>query len=1521
MQHNNTYSILYFKDYFGIFSDALVDEIVDFPPDDCSPNEYHYTPLRNVLTVPDKFLYIINKKDIQETYKENLVSSIKDAPQISQTPAKNANKVNTVTPATNSKNQNNITPAVNNKNTVTPSLSSKKNTAPASIPAEKVKKSNENPPIPTVTPSAPKRSRTTIQPKDTVPAPAPTKTMNSSRRATIPTYYKEPMEDCIQLYCSSIQTYNYLKEINNFSSVYNYDEVRNNFIKKWMCIKGNPYNWQKKWFKDYTGCDMDYHITPDYYGQINNKSSKDEPLIHNLEKFHMEEAIVHSFYNPCILEVWKDYWPRFVSQGWKQIEKDKLSTYLPYIAFKNESEKQLLMKSDYFYCYFPLLENKKKVIPGIHLFTSKICLYYFMARFPYLLQSTERFVETLALHGWTLSSAQNSSKLLTPQSIKSGEIYCTSPSTFKTPIKLSQLYYHLWETPTLLFENYYGIIGKERLMKCLVLDSEMALLVDTEPSSPIIENMDLQNRNIIFNQINDLVKQLSSSHIKNKESLEKNLHDTLLLIGWTYETSSWSNSWWKHEKVYIPPYSKALTSKNSLFNPNKANNQGMETLSVGIDYFFSLNDVVTVLNQLPDASLQPQDYKDHRIKILNFNSSNFTLRKRIKQLALNNSDPFKEFNFKAMLEDDGWIILKKAKKNVFVKPGLKESINSVADISSLKENYDFFVGEVSLLDFLATANNNYEVEQISEEEDEKEDVKIEVKKEKVKQTKPMLSIQPPSIIFQSQEIAKSVKDKKSTFGSLYNCIKAWGWKTFFVFPSLTSKVFLSSISIKKCEQQGLIKNSTIKIDSLVNNVDYFYETPEGKEDLINYILNNGLPEEIDAYSPSPEVSTKTFNSSESSISTIDISPSNERLTQAANISTPFAEAAKLPQELDTHEIITSSINLTDSPTFSNICNQEHVYESPLPSKNFTNVIETQDIELYDLLQNEKIEEEKILSRMCKISKWTYDYCSSKQENIQVPNSNCIVYFRNGKNKRSTDIVKNVDYFVSGSSAISWLKVQFGLITEEQVPNSTEKPRVTRNGSILNPITDSPPATTKRSSSSNFQSTPKRSKIEIQDKEVNDQMDIPTDEYKDAISPTTTSEAATLISETSVSLFPEQPVEKPLPTLREVISQAKRNLESHAATHFPVPMREVESEDIYKKVSDCINSNISCCFYITGSAGTGKSYTINSIVDKIILNTQYSHIPLLGTSFNDLNDFTSDICLALGLKINSQEESLRVFTSFLLTLSESRKLILNISEIDMLHNSIILELFKWLNASKHLIVLSSGNSVYCFDKYDLFAYKFKNNITESCSTSSPFFYRIVFSPYTYPQLESLVAARVSTLFNESALTIFCKKVQQTLKGDVRKLYELAFKAIEHAEVLANESDLNSTTIKDFVKLKSVNALFPSPFTEMKNTLASLFNSDPFNFNILAAIFVYFNGKPTTFSLNEANNAYHMYASQKSIPSINIDVKATLEMFVNYKVLTKDSNSNYTIDFTLDLLVTVKNFPTSLAEDLMKLKNLI
>lgn len=109
-----------------------------------------------------------------------------------------------------------------------------------------------------------------------------------------------------------------------------------------------------------------------------------------------------------------------------------------------------------------------------------------------------------------------------------------------------------WINPVIFFTHFaQSDAEKERIMQSIRLPAHEACQEEHEPSTPEVDGLPREERDKLRRDLNILAKEVDHSSKWNSNQF----HKLLMRLGWDHGEANWTTKWWKHEKVYLPPYS------------------------------------------------------------------------------------------------------------------------------------------------------------------------------------------------------------------------------------------------------------------------------------------------------------------------------------------------------------------------------------------------------------------------------------------------------------------------------------------------------------------------------------------------------------------------------------------------------------------------------------------------------------------------------------------------------------------------------------------------------------------------------------------------------------------------------------------------------------------------------------------------------------------------------------------------------------------------------------------------------
>ncbi|XP_018567920.1 cell division control protein 6 homolog [Anoplophora glabripennis] len=270
----------------------------------------------------------------------------------------------------------------------------------------------------------------------------------------------------------------------------------------------------------------------------------------------------------------------------------------------------------------------------------------------------------------------------------------------------------------------------------------------------------------------------------------------------------------------------------------------------------------------------------------------------------------------------------------------------------------------------------------------------------------------------------------------------------------------------------------------------------------------------------------------------------------------------------------------------------------------------------------------------------------------------------------------------------------------------------------------------------------------------------------------------------------------------------RNARKALHTSYPtdMPGREKELNELKEFIETHIENKTSGSLYISGPPGTGKTASLNIILQDDIISSKLHKVYINCTGIKSANAIYSRIGKEFGIKMTGKAEKDSVAVENYLR-SQSKMILLVLDEIDQLESknqSILYTIFEWPSKpNSHLILVGIANALDLTDRKLCRLqghYKLKPKLMH-------------FAPYTKQQILQIFTSRLKSagvleVFSPPALQILAGKFAAG-SGDIRRALDIGRRAVELIDQSNKEDVLKP--VENFVgkaekeaenKLKSV-----------------------------------------------------------------------------------------------------------------------
>ncbi|XP_041360027.1 origin recognition complex subunit 1-like [Gigantopelta aegis] len=286
---------------------------------------------------------------------------------------------------------------------------------------------------------------------------------------------------------------------------------------------------------------------------------------------------------------------------------------------------------------------------------------------------------------------------------------------------------------------------------------------------------------------------------------------------------------------------------------------------------------------------------------------------------------------------------------------------------------------------------------------------------------------------------------------------------------------------------------------------------------------------------------------------------------------------------------------------------------------------------------------------------------------------------------------------------------------------------------------------------------------------------------------------------------KQPFLSPTSALQEARSRLHVS-----AVPDTLPCRETEFEDIYSFVESKIHDNTGGCMYISGVPGTGKTATVKEVTRALLMGCEEGSIPKFkfievnGMKLTEPRQAYTQILQALtGQKATPDHAADILSKRFCSTGARRETVVMLVDELDLLwtrKQDVMYNIFDWPSQQQaKLVVLAVANTMDLPERLMMKRVSSRLGLT-----------RMTFQPYTFRQLEEIVASRMLGLkvFDEDAIQLAARKVA-AVSGDARRALDISRRAVEIAELEAE-----TTNKPILVGMKHVSTALQEMFTSPK-----------------------------------------------------------------------------------------------------------
>uniref|UniRef100_A0A4W3IC30 Origin recognition complex subunit 1 n=1 Tax=Callorhinchus milii TaxID=7868 RepID=A0A4W3IC30_CALMI len=292
----------------------------------------------------------------------------------------------------------------------------------------------------------------------------------------------------------------------------------------------------------------------------------------------------------------------------------------------------------------------------------------------------------------------------------------------------------------------------------------------------------------------------------------------------------------------------------------------------------------------------------------------------------------------------------------------------------------------------------------------------------------------------------------------------------------------------------------------------------------------------------------------------------------------------------------------------------------------------------------------------------------------------------------------------------------------------------------------------------------------------------------------------------------QPVTKPV----SVLEEARARLHVSAVPES-LPCREQEFQDVYNFIESKVIDGTGGCMYISGVPGTGKTATVHEVMRCLSHAAEQEELPIFqfieinGMKLTDPHQaYVQILKLLTGQKATADHAAALLEKRFSTPAAKRETTVLLVDELDLLwtrKQNVMYNLFDWPTRKQaKLVVLAIANTMDLPERIMI------NRVASRLGLT-----RMSFQPYTYKQLQQIIASRLNRLkaFEDDVIQLVARKVA-ALSGDARRALDICRRSAEICEISSAQKSASSMVRMVHVT-QALDEMFSSPYiTAIRNS---------------------------------------------------------------------------------------------------------
>ncbi|XP_072393403.1 cell division control protein 6 homolog [Diabrotica undecimpunctata] len=268
----------------------------------------------------------------------------------------------------------------------------------------------------------------------------------------------------------------------------------------------------------------------------------------------------------------------------------------------------------------------------------------------------------------------------------------------------------------------------------------------------------------------------------------------------------------------------------------------------------------------------------------------------------------------------------------------------------------------------------------------------------------------------------------------------------------------------------------------------------------------------------------------------------------------------------------------------------------------------------------------------------------------------------------------------------------------------------------------------------------------------------------------------LINSDSESTSEDEEPSKEIPKNINAYQSARQALHGTAPTEMPG--REKELKELRQFIDRHIKNQTSGSLYVSGPPGTGKTASLNLILQEKNLVQNVDHVYVNCTAIKSPTAIYSRICKELNIKVDGRSEKDHLLQIDKYLKKKHKTILLVLDEIDQLESknqSILYTIFEWPSKpNARILLIGIANALDLTDRI-------LPRLQARCELKPTLMH---FAPYSKPQIieiftSRLRAANVLDIFSPAAVQMLAGKIA-AVSGDIRRALDIGRRVVELAE---------------------------------------------------------------------------------------------------------------------------------------------